>query len=154
MPSPSASISLPISAPSADPAEWGSAGGQTRPCWQAATTAWTRSRRSSLVSRRETWVFTVASLTTSRAAISVLAQLVGDEPEPRVARWADVKDFTVDYYEADEVTSRFNGFSLTHSTGMWLPGLSGQAHRRERRDLVAEAEHRLAPRLVPALTEA
>ena len=81
-----------------------------------------------------------------------LAQLVADEPEPRVARWADVKDFTVDYYEADEVTPRLNGFSLTTSTGTRLPGLRG--HRRELRDLVAEAERQLAPRLVPALTEA
>jgi hypothetical protein len=54
-----------------------------------------------------------------------LAQLVADEPEPRVARWADVKDFTVDYYEADEATPRLNGFSLTTSTGTRLPGLSG-----------------------------
>ena len=83
-----------------------------------------------------------------------LAQLVGDEPEPRVARWADVKDFTVDYYESDEVMPRFNGFSLTTSTGTRLPGLSGPVHRRELRDLVAEAERQLAPRLVPALTEA
>ena len=81
-----------------------------------------------------------------------LAQLVADEPEPRVARWADVKDFTVDYYEADEATPRIHGFSLTTSTGTRLPGLRG--HRRELRDLVAEAERRLAPRLVPALTEA
>jgi hypothetical protein len=83
-----------------------------------------------------------------------LAQLVGDEPEPRVARWADVKDFTVDYYEAHEVTPRLNGFSLTTSTGTRLPGLSGQVRRRELRDLVGEAERQLAPRLVPALTEA
>ena len=83
-----------------------------------------------------------------------LAQLVGDEPEPRVARWADVEDFTVDYYESDEVTPRFSGFSLTTSGGTRLPGLSGQLHRRELRDLVAEAERQLAPRLVPALTEA
>jgi hypothetical protein len=81
-----------------------------------------------------------------------LAQLVGDEPEPRVARWADVKDFTVDYYEADEVTPRLNGFSLTTSTGTRLPGLSGR--RRDLRDLVAEAVRQLTPRLVPALTEA
>jgi hypothetical protein len=80
-----------------------------------------------------------------------LAQMVGDEPEPRVARWADVKDFTVDYYEADEVTPRLNGFSLTTGTGTRLPGLKG--HRRELRDLVAEAVRQLAPRLVPALTE-
>jgi hypothetical protein len=69
-----------------------------------------------------------------------------------VARWADVKDFTVDYYEADEATPRLNGFSLNTSTGTRLPGLRG--HRRELRDLVAEAVRQLAPRLVPALTEA
>jgi hypothetical protein len=45
-----------------------------------------------------------------------------------------------------------NGFSLTTSTGTRLPGLSG--HRRELRDLVAEAVRQVAPRLVPALTEA
>ena len=38
------------------------------------------------------------------------------------------------------------------STGTRLPGLRG--HRRELRDLVAEAVRQLAPRLVPALTEA
>jgi hypothetical protein len=85
-----------------------------------------------------------------------LAQLVGDEPEPRVARWADVEDFTVDYYEGDEATPRLNGFSLSTSTststGTRLPGLRG--HRRELRELVAEAVRQLAPRLVPVLTEA
>ena len=64
-----------------------------------------------------------------------------------------MKDFTVDYYEADEVTPRLNGFSLTTSTGTRLPGLSRQVHRRELRDLVAEAVRQLTPRLVPALTE-
>ena len=57
-----------------------------------------------------------------------------------MARWADVKDFTVDYYEAHEVTPRLNGFSLTTSTGTRLRGLGGQVHRCELRDLVAEAE--------------
>jgi hypothetical protein len=50
------------------------------------------------------------------------------------------------------VTPRLNGFSLTTGTGTRLPGLKG--HRRELRDLVAEAVRQLAPRLVPALTEA
>jgi hypothetical protein len=83
-----------------------------------------------------------------------LAQLVGDEPEPLVARWADVQDFSVDYYEPEDMPPRLNGFRLTTRSGTRLPGISGQVHRREVRAVVAEAERHLAPRLVPAMTEA
>jgi hypothetical protein len=83
-----------------------------------------------------------------------LAQIVGDEAEPRVTRWADVKDFTVHLYESDEVAPRIDGFRVTTSLGTTLPGVRGQRHRRELRALVAEADRNLAPRLVPAMTEA
>ena len=43
--------------------------------------AWTRSRRPSLPSRLETWLFTVASATTSAAAISALDRPRGEQPE-------------------------------------------------------------------------
>jgi hypothetical protein len=83
-----------------------------------------------------------------------LAQLVRDEPEPRVARWADVRDFTVFYFEADDAPPRLTGFLVTTEAGTSLPGLRGYRNRRELRTLVAEAEKHLAPRLVPAMTEA
>ena len=83
-----------------------------------------------------------------------LAQLVGDEPEPRVARWADVRDFTVEYFEPEDAAARLSDFRLTTVTGTSLPGLRGYRLRREVRALVAEAERTLAPRLVPAMTEA
>jgi hypothetical protein len=83
-----------------------------------------------------------------------LAQIVGNEPEPRVARWADVKDFTVHYWESDEVTPRIDGFWVTTSSGTSLPGVRGWRHRQELRALVAEADRSLAPRLVSAMTEA
>ena len=83
-----------------------------------------------------------------------LAQLVRDEPEPRVARWADVRDLTVDYFDAEDAAARLNGFSVTTVTGTVLPGLSGYWSRRKIRPLVAAAERALAPRLVPAMTAA
>jgi hypothetical protein len=83
-----------------------------------------------------------------------LAQLVADEPEPRVARWADVRDFTVHYFESDDGPPRLTDFQLTTYAGTTLPGLRGYRHRREVRAVVAEAEQVLAPRLVPAMTEA
>jgi hypothetical protein len=82
-----------------------------------------------------------------------LAQLVRGEPEPRVARWADVKDFTVTYAEPDEAPPRFSGFQVTASTGTSLPGLPWYWRQRELRVLVAAADRNLAPRLVPAMTE-
>ena len=82
-----------------------------------------------------------------------LVQLVGGEPEPRVARWADVRDFTVFYDQTDEEPPRLSGFLLTTGTGTSLPGLRGYRRRRELRALVAEADRNLAPRLVPAMTE-
>jgi hypothetical protein len=83
-----------------------------------------------------------------------LAQLVYDEPEPRVARWADIKDFTVFYFEAHDAPPRLTGFLVTTEAGTSLTGLRGCRNRRELRTLVAEAERNLAPRLVPAMTEA
>jgi hypothetical protein len=83
-----------------------------------------------------------------------LVQLVRGEPEPRVARWADVRDFTVFYHQSDEEAPRFSGFLVTTGTGTSLPGLRAYWRRREVRDLVAEADANLAPRLLPAMTEA
>lgn len=83
-----------------------------------------------------------------------LAQLAGDEPEPRVARWADVRDFTVHYFEADDAAPRLSDFTLTTVTGTTLPGLRGFRFRREARAVAADAERILAPRLVPAMTAA
>ena len=83
-----------------------------------------------------------------------LAQLVGDEPEPRAARWADVRDFTVHYFEADDAAPRLSDFTLTTVTGTTLPGLRGFRFRPEARAVVADAERILAPRLVPAMTAA
>jgi hypothetical protein len=82
-----------------------------------------------------------------------LVQLVHGEPEPRVARWADVRDFTVFYDQTDEEPPRLSGFLVTTGTGTSLPGLRGYRRRRELRALVAEADRNLAPRLIPAMTE-
>ena len=81
-----------------------------------------------------------------------LVQLVGSEPEPRVARWADVRDFTVTYFEVDDAPPRLSDFQLTTDIGITLPGLRGYRFRREARAVTAEAERNLAPRLVPAMT--
>ena len=51
------------------------------PCSYANTTACTRSRRPSLNSRLPTWLLTVASVTTSRSAISRLASPCADQRE-------------------------------------------------------------------------
>jgi hypothetical protein len=83
-----------------------------------------------------------------------LAQLVGSEPEPRVARWSDVRDFTVHYFEADDAPPRLSDFQLTTDTGTTLPGLRGYRFRREARTVAAEAERNLAPRLVAAMIAA
>jgi len=82
-----------------------------------------------------------------------LVQLVRGEPEPRVARWADVRDFTVFYDQTDEEPPRLSGFLVTTGTGTSLPGLHGYRRRRELRALVTEADRNLAPRLIPAMTE-
>src|SRR5262249_28004348 len=50
----------------------GSEPADTRPVSYASTTAWTRSRRPSLVKTLATWVFTVASLSVRAVAISAL----------------------------------------------------------------------------------
>jgi hypothetical protein len=83
-----------------------------------------------------------------------LVQLVQGEPEPRVARWADVRDFTVFYSQSEDESPRLGGFLATTDTGATLPGLRAYWRRRELRDLVAEARQNLAPRLLPAMTEA
>ena len=89
-----------------------------------------------------------------------LAQLLHGEPEPRVARWSDVGEFTVTYFESDETAARLDGFSLRTGTGMGtstgtsLPGLRAYRHKAELRAVVAEACRVLTPRLVPAMTEA
>src|SRR6185369_6672603 len=56
------------------PAQPGQSWAETSPDSYANTTAWTRSRRPSFESTLDTWLLTVASPTTSRAAISVLAR--------------------------------------------------------------------------------
>jgi hypothetical protein len=82
-----------------------------------------------------------------------LAQLSRDEPEPRVARWADVRDLTVDYHDAEDTPPQLDGFRVTTDAGTTVGG-PRVFWRRERRDLLAAAERALAPRLVPAMTEA
>jgi hypothetical protein len=69
-----------------------------------------------------------------------------------VARWADVRDFTVTYFEVDDAPPRLSDFQLTTDIGITLPGLRGYRFRREARAVTAEAERNLAPRLVPAMT--
>jgi hypothetical protein len=71
-----------------------------------------------------------------------------------VARWADVRDLTVHYFEADDAPPRLTDFQVTTHAGTTLPGLRGYRHRREVRALVAEADRALAPRLGPAMNEA
>ena len=83
-----------------------------------------------------------------------LVQLVPGEPEPRVAPWADVREFMVFYSHSDEAPPRLSGFLVITNTGTSLPGLRAHGRRgRELRALVAEADRNLAPRLVPAMTE-
>jgi hypothetical protein len=83
-----------------------------------------------------------------------LIQLAPGEPEPMVARWADVRDFRVFYNHSDEAPPRLSSFLVTTSSGASLPGLRSHWRRgRELRALVAEAERNLAPRLIPAMTE-
>lgn len=41
-----------------------------------------------------------------------LAQLVRDDPEPLVVRWADTDAFTVSVYEADKANAYLTGFTL------------------------------------------
>jgi hypothetical protein len=83
-----------------------------------------------------------------------LAQLLPGEPEPRVARWADVSEFTVSYFEGEDVAARLDGFSLRTGTGTQLPGLSGYRRQSQLRAIVAEAGRSVAPRLISAMTEA
>jgi hypothetical protein len=71
-----------------------------------------------------------------------------------VARWADVREFTVYYDQTDEEPPRLGGFLVTTVTGSSLPGLRAYRGRRELRALVAEAESNLAARLIPAMTQA
>jgi len=83
-----------------------------------------------------------------------LAQLVHGEPEPRVARWADISEFTVSYFETEDTAARLNGFQARTDSGSQLSGLRGYRQRPELRATVAQAERFLAPHLVPAMTEA
>jgi hypothetical protein len=83
-----------------------------------------------------------------------LAQLAHGELEPRVARWADVTEFTVTYYESEDTAARVSGFSVRTDTGTQLSSVRPYWGRSELRATVAEAEWFLAPRLVPELTEA
>jgi len=71
-----------------------------------------------------------------------------------VARWADVTEFTVTYYESEDTAARVNGFTVRTDTGTRLSSLRPFWGRSELRTTVAEAHRFLAPRLVPALTEA
>jgi len=71
-----------------------------------------------------------------------------------VARWADVTEFTATYYESEDTAARVNGFTVRTDTGTRLSSLRPFWGRSELRTTVAEAHRFLAPRLVPALTEA
>ncbi len=82
-----------------------------------------------------------------------LAELIHDEPEPRVVRWADVEMVTVFYYESDETAARLTGCILRASTGTKLTDL-GRYRKGVLRSLVTEADRILAPRLVPLLIQA
>ena len=60
----------------------------------------------------------------------------------------------MDYFESDDAAPRLTDFRLTTYAGTTVGGLRGYRHRGEVRAVVAEAEQVLAPRLVPAMTEA
>lgn len=83
-----------------------------------------------------------------------LAQLIDGEPEPRVARWQDVSEFTVSYFQGDDDVPRLDGCWLRTEDGTQLPGLSGLRRSSELRAIVTAAERLVGPRLIPALTEA
>jgi len=56
-----------------------------------------------------------------------LAELTGDEPEPRIMRWADVQTATTVFYESDETAARLTGCILSGSDGTEPVGLRGPA---------------------------
>jgi hypothetical protein len=81
-----------------------------------------------------------------------LAQLVHGESEPRVARWADIREFTVEYDESDDSSAHQpTGFSLRTSSGTELADLGACRRRSELRAVVTEAEFALTPLLVPGM---
>ena len=81
-----------------------------------------------------------------------LAQLVRDNPEPLVVRWADADTFTVSVSEPDEANAYLTGFTLHSATGTSLPGLR-RYRRPELHDLVTWIGKALIARLVPGMTE-
>jgi hypothetical protein len=88
-----------------------------------------------------------------------LAQFTGDEPEPRVLRWADVETVTTVYYESDESPLRLircilRGSDATEPVELRRTPGNGGYGSRILRALTAEAARILAPRLVPPLIEA
>jgi hypothetical protein len=82
-----------------------------------------------------------------------LAEITADEAEPRVARWADVEEFTVWVSGTEEAEARLTGFALRATTGTQLSGLR-RYRQPELHDLVTAIGRVLAARMVPALTEA
>jgi hypothetical protein len=85
-----------------------------------------------------------------------LAELAGDEPEPRIVRWADVETVTTVYYEGEETPIRLTGCILGGGAGTEPVDLRGPAKIRGYRSsvlraLTMEAARILAPRLVRPL---
>ena len=88
-----------------------------------------------------------------------LAELTGDDPEPRIVRWADVETVTTVYYEGEETPLRLTGCILSDGTGPEPVDLRGPAKIRGYRSpvlraLTVEAARILAPRLVPPMIAA
>lgn len=81
-----------------------------------------------------------------------LAQLVRDNPEPLVVRWADADTFTVSVHEPKEPNAYLTGFTLHSATGTSLPGLR-RYRRPELHDLVTWIGKVLTARLVPGMVE-
>jgi hypothetical protein len=88
-----------------------------------------------------------------------LAEVIGDEPEPRVMRWADVETVSTVFYEGEDTPVRLTGCILRDSTGLEPVNLRGPARAIGCRSpvvraLTTEVGRILAPRLVPPLIEA
>jgi hypothetical protein len=83
------------------------------------------------------------------------AQLSGDEPEPLVARWADVAEVTVRVIDVDrdDTPWRLASLSLLTVTGARLGSHGTDIRESDLHAVLADAYHHLAPRLLPAMTE-
>jgi hypothetical protein len=80
-----------------------------------------------------------------------LAEVTADEAEPRVARWADVREFTVWTSGTEETEARLTRFALRATAGTQLSGLRRYRHS-ELHDLVTAIGGVLAAHIVPMLT--